>query len=213
MDATFIPPHQSYVGELMGDLEKFIHNEEVDVPDLIKIAIAHYQFETIHPFLDGNGRIGRLLITLMLVDKNILGKPLLYLSAYFEKNKGLYYDNLTFVRSKSNMKQWLKYFLVGVAETAEQASDTLSKILVMKDNYEDKINKEFGRKSQNAFKLLQYLLKKPIVNVNEIKSELSLSYSAANSLISDFLTSGFIKEVTGHSRNRVFIFDEYIKQF
>jgi len=213
LDATFIPPHQDYVGELMSDLENFIHNEDINVPNLIKIAIAHYQFETIHPFLDGNGRIGRLLITLFLVDKKILTKPLLYLSAYFEKNKSLYYDNLTFVRTKSDMKQWLKYFLVGVIETAEKSSQTLSNILEMKDRFEKKINSEFGRKSQRAMILLQYLLKKPIINVNQAKKETKLSYNAANSLISDFINAGFLKEITGYNRNRVFVFDEYLKKF
>jgi Fic family protein len=213
LDATFIPPHQDYVGELMSDLENFIQNEDINVPDLIKIAIAHYQFETIHPFLDGNGRIGRLLITLFLVDKKILTKPLLYLSAYFEKNKSLYYDNLTFVRTKSDMKQWLKYFLVGVIETAEKSSQTLSNILEMKDRFEKKINSEFGRKSQSAMILLQYLLKKPIINVNQAKKETKLSYNAANSLISDFINAGFLKEITGYNRNRVFVFDEYLKKF
>ena len=213
LDATFIPPHQDYVGELMNDLENFIHNEDINVPNLIKIAIAHYQFETIHPFLDGNGRIGRLLITLFLVDKKILTKPLLYLSAYFEKNKSLYYDNLTFVRTKSDMKQWLKYFLVGVIETAEKSSQTLSNILEMKDRFEKKINSEFGRKSQSAMILLQYLLKKPIINVNQVKEETKLSYNAANSLISDFISAGFLKEITGYNRNRVFVFDEYLKKF
>ncbi len=213
LDATFIPPHQDYVGELMNDLENFIHNEDINVPNLIKIAIAHYQFETIHPFLDGNGRIGRLLITLFLVDKKILTKPLLYLSAYFEKNKSLYYDNLTFVRTKNDMKQWLKYFLVGIIETAEKSSQTLSNILEMKDRLEKKINSELGRKSQSAMLLLQYLLKKPIVNVNQAKEETKLSYNAANSLISDFINAGFLKEVTGYNRNRVFVFDEYLKKF
>ena len=213
LDATFIPPHQDYVGELMSDLENFIHNEDINVPNLIKIAIAHYQFETIHPFLDGNGRIGRLLITLFLVDKKILTKPLLYLSAYFEKNKSLYYDNLTFVRTKSDMKQWLKYFLVGVIETAEESSQTLSNILEMKNKLELKINSEFGRKSQSAMILFQYLLKKPIVNVNQAKEETKLSYNAANSLISDFIKAEILKEVTGYNRNRVFVFDDYLKKF
>ncbi|MEK9516499.1 MAG: Fic family protein [Flavobacteriaceae bacterium] len=213
LDATFTPPHQDYVGELMSDLENFIHNEDINVPNLIKIAIAHYQFETIHPFLDGNGRIGRLLITLFLVDKKILTKPLLYLSAYFEKNKSLYYDNLTFVRTKSDMKQWLKYFLVGVIETAEKSSQTLSNILEMKNKLELKINSEFGRKSQSAMILLQYLLRKPIVNVNQAKEETKLSYNAANSLISDFIKAEILKEVTGYNRNRVFVFDDYIKKF
>ncbi|MEK9603053.1 MAG: Fic family protein, partial [Flavobacteriaceae bacterium] len=185
----------------------------INVPNLIKIAIAHYQFETIHPFLDGNGRIGRLLITLFLVDKKILTKPLLYLSAYFEKNKSLYYDNLTFVRTKSDMKQWLKYFLVGVIETAEKSSQTLSNILEMKNKLELKINSEFGRKSQSAMILLQYLLRKPIVNVNQAKEETKLSYNAANSLISDFIKAEILKEVTGYNRNRVFVFDDYIKKF
>jgi Fic family protein len=212
-DATFIPPHQDYVGELMSDLEQFIHNDEIQVPDLIKIAIAHYQFETIHPFLDGNGRIGRLLIPLFLVDKEILVKPLLYLSVYFEKNKGLYYDNLTFVRTRNDMKQWIKYFLVGVAETAEKASQTLSNIMELKQKIELQINNEFGRKSQSAMLLFQNLLKKPVVNVNQAKEITGLSFNSANSLISDFIKAGILREVTGYSRNRVFLFSDYLNEF
>ena len=139
LDAVFIPPHQDFVSELMSDLEKFLHNDDIHVPALIKIGIAHYQFETIHPFLDGNGRMGRLLITLFLVDQKILQKPLLYLSAFFEKNKALYYDNLTFVRTKNDMTQWLKYFLAGVAETAENATQTLSAILELKARLENSL--------------------------------------------------------------------------
>lgn len=212
-DAVFVPPHFELVNELMSDLEKFIHNNEIDVPDLIKIAIAHYQFETIHPFLDGNGRIGRLLITLFLVDKKILNKPLLYLSGYFEKNKGLYYDNLTFVRTNNNMKQWLKYFLAGIAETAENASSTLSQVLELKTKIETKINHDFGKKSSKANLLLQQLFIKPVIQVKQVQSLTGNSYKAANELINDFVNVGVLKEMTGQNRNRIFVFDDYLKLF
>jgi Fic family protein len=212
-DAVFIPPHQKYVDELMGDLEKFLHNEEIKVPALIKIGIAHYQFETIHPFLDGNGRIGRLLITLYLVDQKILNKPLLYLSAFFEKNKSLYYDNLTFVRTKNDMVHWLKYFLVGVAETAENAIATLSEILELKSRLEKQIAATFGKRSHNAALLLQFLFKKPIIHVNQVKEITKTSYKSANDLVSDLVNAGILKEMTGQSRNRVFVFDEYLQMF
>jgi Fic family protein len=212
-DAVFIPPHQKYVEDLMGDLEKFIHNEDIHVPKLIKIGIAHYQFETIHPFLDGNGRIGRLLITLFLVDQKILNKPLLYLSAFFEKNKSLYYDNLTAVRTKNDMIQWLKYFLVGVAETADNATQTLSDILAFKAKLEQQISASFGKRSNTAARLLQYLFKKPVVHVNQVKDLNKSSYKSANDLVSEFVNAGILKEMTGQNRNRVFVFDEYLKMF
>lgn len=212
-DAIFIPPNQNFVPDLMSDLEKFLHNDEINVPALIKIGIAHYQFETIHPFLDGNGRIGRLLITLFLVDQKILQKPLLYLSAFFEKNKGLYYDNLTFVRSKNDMTQWLKYFLVGVAETAENAAQTLSAILELKAALEVNLIQNFGKRASNANLLLQNLFKKPVVHVNQVQQLLGVSYKSANDLVSDFVQAGILKELTGQSRNRVFVFEEYVKMF
>lgn len=212
-DAVFIPPHQKNIDELMGDLEKFLNNEDIILPALIKIGIAHYQFETIHPFLDGNGRIGRLLITLFLVDQKILNKPLLYLSAYFEKNKSLYYDNLAFVRTKSDMTQWLKYFLVGVAETAEDATQTLSEILELKTKLEISITTTFGKRSNNALLLLNFLFKKPIVHVNQVKEVTNSSYKSANDLVSDFVNVGILKELTGQNRNRIFGFDQYLKMF
>jgi Fic family protein len=212
-DAKFVPPHHQYVNELMGDLENFIHNDENNVPALIRIAIAHYQFETIHPFLDGNGRIGRLLITLFLVDQKILTKPLLYLSTYFEKDKGLYYDNLTFVRTKNDMTQWIKYFLVGVEETALQATETLSKVLEIKTKLESKVNADFGRKSSSAIVLLNYLFQHPIVDVRDVQEATKLSYKAANDLVTDFIHAKIVKETTGQSRNRLFSFDEYLKLF
>lgn len=212
-DAVFIPPNQIYVNELMGDLEKFLHNEDINVPALIKIGIAHYQFETIHPFLDGNGRIGRLLITLFLVDQKILNKPLLYLSAFFEKNKGLYYDNLTFVRTKNDMKQWVKYFLVGVAETAEIATSSLSNVLELKTRLEHNINTNFGKRTKNAAILLQHLFKKPVIHVNQVKNLTNSTYKTANDLVTEFVNAGILKEMTGQSRNRVFVFDEYLNLF
>jgi len=212
-DAVFVPPHQKLVNELMGDLENFLHNEDINVPALIKIGIAHYQFETIHPFLDGNGRIGRLLITLFLVDQKILNKPLLYLSAFFEKNKGLYYDNLTFVRTKNDMKQWLKYFLVGIAETAENATQTLSNVIELKARLESQLPEKFGKRSHNANILLQQLFKKPVIYVNQVKELTQSTYKTANDLVNDFVSAGILSEMTGNRRNRVFLFEEYINQF
>lgn len=212
-DAVFVPPHYKYVEPLMGDLENFLHNDEIKVPDLVRIAIAHYQFETIHPFLDGNGRIGRLLITLYLVDSRILSKPLLYLSSYFEKNKSHYYDNLTIVRSKNDMTQWLKYFLVGVASTAEDAVVTLSKVIALKSDLESTIIHSFGRKSHSAVALLQQLFQNPIINIHKVKDICKLSYKAANDLVTDFVGVDILKEMTGQSRNRVFIFEQYLNLF
>ncbi len=213
LDAVFIPPNQDFVNELMSDLEKFLHNEEINVPALVKIGIAHYQFETIHPFLDGNGRIGRLLITLFLVDQKILSKPLLYLSAFFEKNKGIYYDNLTFVRTKNDMKQWLKYFLVGIAETAENATETLSEILELKAKLEEKINISFGKRSGKAVLLLKHLFKKPVIHVNHVKEITQSSFKTSNDLVTDFVKLGILEEMTGQSRNRVFVFEQYLMLF
>lgn len=212
-DAVFIPPPQDLVSELMGDLEKFLHNEDIQVPALIKIGIAHYQFETIHPFLDGNGRVGRLLIPLFLVDQKILQKPLLYLSVWFEKNKGLYFDNLTFVRTRNDMSQWLKYFLTGVAETAENATQTLNAILELKFRLESSLGSTYGKRSTNAGILLYELFKKPVIHVNQAQEILGMSYKTANDLVNEFVQNGILVEMTGQSRNRVFVFEEYLRMF
>lgn len=212
-DAVFVPPHSQYVESLMADLEHFLHNDQIHVPALIRIGIAHYQFETIHPFLDGNGRIGRLMIPLFLVEQGILSQPLLYLSTYFEQNKGLYYDNLTFVRSKNDMTQWLKYFLVGLEQTAKQAVDTLSGVLQLKDEFEQKVYKSFGRRTVPGLHLLQHLFQHPIISVQEAATVTSLSYKAANDLIGEFVKQGMLKEMTGLTRNRLFVMDEYIDKY
>jgi len=212
-DAVFIPPAQTLLNPLMGDLEKFLNNDEINVPSLIRIAIAHYQFETIHPFLDGNGRIGRLLITLFLVSQGILDKPLLYLSMYFEKNKALYYDSLSFVRSKNDMTQWIKYFLLGVEQTATLAVKTLSEILLLKENIEKEITATFGRRSHSALTLLNALFKAPIVTVDKAKEICDLSYKSANDLIVTMQEKQYLKEMTGQVRNRIFLFEPYLKAF
>ena len=212
-DATFIPPAHTELPELLSDLELFLHNTEIQIPHLIKIALAHYQFETIHPFLDGNGRIGRLLITLYLVSQGILDAPLLYLSDFFEKNKTLYYDNLTFVRTKNDLGQWIKFFLVGVIQTAEKGVDTLDKIVSLKKSIEEESILLMGRRTKQGMVLFHQLFSQPVLTSKEVESMTGLSRKAANDLIKVFIEKNILKETTGYQRNRVFIFDEYMKLF
>jgi len=212
-DAVFIPPHHDHLNNLIGDLENFIHNDHLEIPLLIKAAIIHYQFETIHPFLDGNGRIGRLLITLFLIEKKVLEKPLLYLSRYFEKDKYLYYDNLTRVRTHNEMLQWIKYFLVGIAQTAEQATQTLSKIMALKSNHETIIQTQFGKRIKAGLTLYNRLLQQPLVSVKDAQGICTLSAKAAGELINLFVLKGILKQFTGQHRNRIFMYSPYLNLF
>lgn len=212
-DAAFIPPHHDEVHELMSDLEKFLNNEELQVPPLIRIALVHYQFETIHPFLDGNGRLGRLLITLYLVSNKIINKPALYLSDFFEKNREHYYDNLTVVRSKNNLNKWLTFFLVGVLETAQNSIETFNAIIKLRQQVEEKKITTLGKRVPLAMNLMRYLYSKPIVDANEIAEALEVNISTAYRLIKDFEKLEILIEQTGYKRNRVFVFDDYIKLF
>ena len=212
-DAVFIPPHHTDVQDLMGDLEKFINNDELQIPPLICIGIAHYQFETIHPFLDGNGRLGRLLITLYLVSNHIIGKPALYLSDYFERNRTVYYDNLMAVRNKNNLLQWLRFFLVGVLETAENSIQTFHSIIKLRKRIEEQEIVKLGKRSPLAVKLLHYLFTKPILDAKEIAQVLAVNSSTAHRLIQDFERLAILQEMTGYKRNRLFIFEDYLKLF
>lgn len=212
-DAVFIPPAPHYVHPLMSDLENFLHNNETKVPALIRVGLAHYQFETIHPFLDGNGRIGRLLITLYLVSESILEKPLLYLSAFFEKNKTLYYENLSGVRVKSDLLQWLRYFLIGVEEAASNAVTTLSAILQLKAKMEKDIQDLLGRRSHNGLKLLIHLFKSPAVTVKQVEKVCELSTKAANDLVNAFEKNKWLKQMGSSERYRSFLFEPYLRLF
>ena len=211
-NAVFIPPHHDSVPELMGDLEKFWHNQTVNVPDLIRIAVSHYQFETIHPFLDGNGRIGRLLITLYLINRGLLDKPTLYLSDYLERNRAQYYDSLTQVRLSNDMTQWVIFFLQAILETAESSKKTFKKIMSMRNGLEAKMV-TLGRRAENARKLLLYLYTKPIVNSAAVSRLLGITPRAANGLIAEFIKLKILKETTGYQRNRQFLFRDYISLF
>lgn len=212
-DAVFVPPPHHEVSALMSDLEKFLHNEELHVPHLVRIGIAHYQFETIHPFLDGNGRLGRLMITLYLVSKDILEKPSLYLSDFFERNRRLYYDNLSVAARNNNLVQWLKFFLVGVIETADKSAATFRSILILKEKLENKKLPALGRRMPIAKSVLAYLYTKPIVTVADIMDELKISKPTANAIVAALVKLAILEEQTGFKRNRVFIFKEYLDLF
>jgi Fic family protein len=211
-DAVFIPPVHSSVPELMSDMEKFIHNDELQIPELIKIAILHYQFETIHPFLDGNGRIGRLLITLYLVQTGILKKPILYLSDFLERNRQLYYDNLIRVREKNDLQQWIKFFLVGIVETAKNSIDTFEKILLLKSDVEN-LALSKGSRAGAIQMVLEHLYKKPVITASIVSSITKQSLATSYSIVSDMEELGILKENTGGKRNRSYIFINYINLY
>tara|TARA_R110000868_G_scaffold20678_5_gene87131 strand:- start:482 stop:1612 length:1131 start_codon:yes stop_codon:yes gene_type:complete len=211
-DAFFIPPHKDEVGELLSDLEKFWHNDDVKVPELISAAISHYQFETIHPFLDGNGRIGRLLITLYLIDKQVLTHPTLYLSDFFSKHKGSYYDSLTMVRQTSNLKQWILFFLNGVIHTSEKSIVTFQKIVEFRNKANNQIL-SFGQRSKKAQKVIEHMYGRPILDINQIAEILNSTHQTASSLVRKFVELGLLRELTGHKRNRIYVLQEYFKIF
>lgn len=209
-DAAFVPPSPEHVENLMSDLERFLHNESITIPHLARIAIAHYQFETIHLFLHGNGRIGRLMITLYLVSVGMLDQPLLYTSDYFEKHKVLYFDKLTFAREKNDLTGWILFFLDAVETTAINAAASLKEILSLKDNLTSNEVPNLGRKTKTAQRFLDYLFVHPVVTARSVSKELGLSPKASNDLLRDFAALDILHETTGHKRNRVFAFSEYL---
>jgi len=212
-DAIYIPPHHNELADLMSDLELFLNDNDNYVPHLVKIAIAHYQFETIHPFLDGNGRLGRLLITLYLVSNDILKKPALYLSDFFEKHRSYYYDNLMQARLNNDLEQWITFFLVGVIETSKSSIQVFKDIITLKSDIENERLPKLGSKTEKGMKVLKVLFQNPIITSNKLVEELNIANSTANRLLVDFEKLKIIQEYTGFKRNRKFIFKEYFDIF
>lgn len=209
--AKYVPPPQNEVMNLMGNLEVYLHDKSL-IPVLIKTGLAHAQFETIHPFLDGNGRMGRLLITYYLCQQGVLREPLLYLSDFFKANRTLYYDKLTDFREKDDIEGWLEFFLEGVIETSQKAVETARKIILLRENSTNKITK-LGRSTENGMVLLKRLFKVPMVRVKDVEYITGLKNPNALSLVNKFVQIGLLKELTGNKRNRVYSFQEYISLF
>ncbi len=211
-NATFVPPNYTTLNELMSDLDNFINNENIILPDLIKIALYHYQFETIHPFLDGNGRIGRLLIPLYLINKGILKKPVLYLSDFFEKNRALYYDSLTLVRENNDLSRWLRFFLKGIIETSKKGISTFDNILKLKKNTED-IIQGMGTRTGRAQKVINSLYEDPYVKAEDVSNITKLSLPASYTLITELEKLDILFEISGGKRNRLYVFKKYLQLF
>ena len=211
-DAVFVPPSAEEVPGLLSDLEKFWHNKSLQIPELIRIAITHYQFETIHPFWDGNGRCGRLLIVLQLIDTKILRKPVLYMSTFFEKHRDSYYDSLSMVRKSNDLEQWIAFFLNGIAATAQNGLETFRRIIALRQEYDSKIL-TLGSRAKNAQKLLLLLYANPIVNVKSVEMGLDMGFSSANRLLKSLTELEILTEVTGFSRNRLFVLKKYLNLF
>jgi Uncharacterized conserved protein len=212
--AAFIPPHHQHVPDLMSDLEKFMHNDQIHVPHLLKIALIHYQFETIHPFLDGNGRLGRLLVVLYLVSFGLLHKPALYLSDFFERHKGEYYDQLMAVRATHKLEPWVRFFLLGMRETAALSIQVFKDILALKERIErEKMPTFHVRRQANAQALMRALYQTPMISIKTVAHLIQSQTNTAAALIDDFVTLGILQEFTGQKRNRLFVFDGYVRLF
>jgi Fic family protein len=210
--ASFVPPAHSGIQVLMADMEKLVHDDNNQLPHLLKIALLHYQFETIHPFLDGNGRIGRLMITLYLVEKGLLSKPILYLSDFLEKNRMHYYDNLSRVREKNDLLHWFKFFLTGIVQTAENSIKTFDAILRLEKQTNEKI-KTLGKRMIKAQAIINYLYQQPIINAQKVQTIIGSKTASAYSLLEDLERLEIVKETTGFQRNRIYVFEDYLKLF
>ena len=211
-NAVYVPPPHTEIAECLTDFEKFINNEEIDTPDLIKIAILHYQFESIHPFLDGNGRIGRLLIPLYIQSKGMLDKSCLYISDYIERNKDTYYDMLTRVRNNNDMIAWIKFFLEAVIETSKTAKEKFKNVVELTMEM-DKIIVNLPVKSDNVKKVIDLLYNEPVINRKKLCDITKIKEGTIKNIINCLLKNNIIVETTGYSRNQIFTFQKYTDLF
>lgn len=211
-EASFVPSPPHEVPQKLAELEKFLHTD-TGLPLLIEIGLAHAQFETIHPFLDGNGRIGRLLITFLLCERRVLLKPVLYLSYFFKRYRQQYYEQLQSVRDAGTWEQWLTFFLKGIVEVSGQATDTARRILDLREAHRRAITENLGRAAGNGHRVLEHLYEHPIVSVNEVQGLIATTYPAANDLVARLVDIDILREVTGQARNRKFIYQTYIQLF
>lgn len=208
-NARYIPPSVEDMIQAMSDLEKYINGDD-DLDVLIRAGLIHYQFETIHPFLDGNGRIGRLLITLYLMEKKILSTPALYISYFLKKNRIEYYDRMNEVRLKGNYEQWIKFFLEAVYESAKDAVETIDKLTYLHDNYCLKIE-GLGRRAKNAMRVFEYLESNPIIEIQKTAKELDIAFNTMSRIVKDLTSIGVLEQTSTQTRNRTFAYKEYLE--
>jgi len=213
-NAAFVPPHHEHVPALMGDLEKLLHATDFFAHPLIRIAIAHYQFETIHPFLDGNGRLGRLMISLYLAATGLLGKPALYLSDYFERNKTAYVDHLMAVREGNHLRAWLVFFLHGVEETARASAGLFRSVLSLKQRIDTEVLPRFSyRRLVTAQALMRHLYAQPVIDVKKATKITGATNNTVSALITELVSQGILVEISGRQRDRIFAFQPYLALF
>jgi Fic family protein len=210
--ALFVPPPPHQLPQMLGDFEKFLH-ADAQIPALIKIGLAHAQFETIHPFLDGNGRVGRLLMTFLLCQQKILQKPVLYLSVYLRKHRARYYELLQATRDSGDYESWLKFLLRGIAEVSQEATETARRIVQLRETHRRLMADKFGRAASNGLKLIDYMFEKPVFSVQDVAAALKITVPTANGLVRRFLARKMIVELTGNLRNRRFRYESYTQLF
>ena len=211
-EAAFVPPPPDQVEAHLANLEHFIH-EDSRLPLLIKVALVHAQFETIHPFLDGNGRLGRLLITFLLHERGVLTRPVLYLSAYLKQHRSRYYELLQRVRDQGDWEAWILFFLVGVEEVSHQAATTTREILLLRERLRETIVDHLPRSAGTAHQILEHLFSHPIVSVSQLREATDQSFASVNNIVARLETLGLLREMTGQARNRRYQFTEYIRLF
>jgi Fic family protein len=211
-DAAFVPPPPHEVAACLSELEKFIHADS-QLPILVRIGLIHAQFETIHPFLDGNGRVGRLLITLLLCEQKLLSQPVLYISYFLREKRQSYYQLLQAVRDEGAWERWLKFFLEGIAKVSQEATDTARRIVMLRESHRQHVTASFGRAAASGLTLLEDLYRHPVVSINYVADLLGMTHAGASNLVRRMVEGGILVEITGRKRYRAFRYGPYVDLF